>query len=113
MTLKKDQMTTATLGMSFQSASDRDGALQARFDFKSDRGNTSVDILYRSFLRWRKGLTATTGPPDDASHFGLQEQRNRDYHLAEAHCASCLTIGSMVRGPSGRTMDGKASNAGR
>ena len=64
-------MTTATLGMSFQSASDRVGALQAPFDFKSDRGNTSVDILYRRFLRWRKGLTATTGPPDDASHFGF------------------------------------------
>lgn len=42
--LKKGQMTTAILGISFQSASDRDGALQARFDFKSDRGNTAVDI---------------------------------------------------------------------
>jgi len=42
--LKKGQMTTATLGISFQSASDRDGALQARFDFKSDRGNNPVDI---------------------------------------------------------------------
>lgn len=37
-------MTTAVLGISFQSASDRDGSLQARFDFKSDRGNTPVDI---------------------------------------------------------------------
>lgn len=44
MALKKGQMTTATLGISFQSASDRDGALQARFDFKSDRGSTPVDI---------------------------------------------------------------------
>lgn len=44
MALKKGEMTTAILGLSFQSASDRDGALQARFDFKSDRGNTPVDI---------------------------------------------------------------------
>lgn len=42
--LKKGEMTTATLGMSFQTASDRDGALQARFDFKSDRGSSAVDI---------------------------------------------------------------------
>ena len=42
--LKTGQMTTATLGISFQSSSDRDGALQARFDFKSDRGSTAVDI---------------------------------------------------------------------
>lgn len=44
MALKKGEMTSATLGISFQSASDRDGALQARFDFKSDRGSTPVDI---------------------------------------------------------------------
>ena len=44
VTLKKGQLTTATLGMNFQSASDRDGALQARFDFKSDRGSNPVDI---------------------------------------------------------------------
>lgn len=42
--LKKGEMTTATLGMSFQTASDRDGALQARFDFKSDRSSSAVDI---------------------------------------------------------------------
>lgn len=42
--LKKGQTTTAVLATSFQSASDRDGALQARFDFKSDRGSTPVDI---------------------------------------------------------------------
>lgn len=42
--LKKGETTTATLGISFQSASDRDGALQARFDFKSDRGSSAVDI---------------------------------------------------------------------
>lgn len=42
--LKKGQMTTAILAISFQSSSDRDGALQARFDFKSDRGSTAVDI---------------------------------------------------------------------
>jgi hypothetical protein len=42
--LKKGQMTTATLGVEFQSASDRDGALQARFDIKSDRGSNPVDI---------------------------------------------------------------------
>lgn len=42
--LKKGETTTATLGISFQTASDRDGALQARFDFKSDRGSSAVDI---------------------------------------------------------------------
>lgn len=42
--LKKGQMSTAILGIRFQSVSDRDGALQARFDIKSDRGSTPVDI---------------------------------------------------------------------
>lgn len=44
MALKKGQMSTATVGISFQSASDREGALQARLDIKSDRGSNAVDI---------------------------------------------------------------------
>jgi AP-3 complex subunit beta len=42
--LKKGQTSTASIGITFESASDRDGLAVAKFDVKSDRGSTSIDI---------------------------------------------------------------------
>jgi hypothetical protein len=42
--LAKGKMAMAVLGMTFASVSDREGSLQARFDLKSDRGSTALDL---------------------------------------------------------------------
>lgn len=42
--LKKGMVSTFFIGLTFASASDRDGASVAKFDVKSDRGTTSIEI---------------------------------------------------------------------
>lgn len=42
--LAKGQMAVAILGVTFASVSDREGSLQARFDLKSDRATTALDL---------------------------------------------------------------------
>lgn len=42
--LQKGQTSTVFIGITFESASDRDGVAMAKFDVKSDRGSTSIDI---------------------------------------------------------------------
>ncbi|KAL7544429.1 hypothetical protein ACHAWF_007809, partial [Thalassiosira exigua] len=42
--LKKGMASTVFIGLTFSSASDRDGGMVAKFDVKSDRGTTSIEI---------------------------------------------------------------------
>eukprot|EP00984_Skeletonema_dohrnii_P019666 scaffold9453_cov84-Skeletonema_dohrnii-CCMP3373.AAC.3 len=42
--LKKGQASIVFIGITFESATDRDGVALAKFDVKSDRGSTSIDI---------------------------------------------------------------------
>jgi len=42
--LKKGMASTVFIGLTFASASDRDGVLVAKFDVKSDRGTTSIEV---------------------------------------------------------------------
>lgn len=42
--LKKGMASSVFVGLTFASASDRDGVTVAKFDVKSDRGSTSIEI---------------------------------------------------------------------
>lgn len=42
--LKKGMASTVFIGLTFASATDRDGVTVAKFDVKSDRGNTSIEV---------------------------------------------------------------------
>lgn len=42
--LKKGMVSTLFIGITFASATDRDGVTVAKFDVKSDRGTTSIEI---------------------------------------------------------------------
>lgn len=42
--LKQGQTSSIFIGITFESATDRDGVAVAKFDVKSDRGSTSIDI---------------------------------------------------------------------
>ncbi len=42
--LKQGQITTVYIGLTFASATDRDGVALAKFDIKSDRGSNPVEI---------------------------------------------------------------------
>ena len=42
--LKKGQTSTVFIGITFESVTDRDGVVMAKFDVKSDRGSTSIDV---------------------------------------------------------------------
>ena len=42
--LKKGKISTVFIGLTFSSATDRDGIALAKFDIKSDRGTTPVEI---------------------------------------------------------------------
>lgn len=44
LALKKDKVTTVSLGIVFASATDKDGVSVAKFDVKSDRGTTPIEI---------------------------------------------------------------------
>lgn len=42
--LEKSKLAQAYMGVDFASASDRDGAMHARFEIKSDRNSTPIDF---------------------------------------------------------------------
>ena len=42
--LKKGMVSTLFIGITFASATDRDGVTVAKFDVKSDRGTTSIEV---------------------------------------------------------------------
>lgn len=44
LALKKAQVSTVSLGISFASATDKDGMSVAKFDVKTDRGTTPIEI---------------------------------------------------------------------
>lgn len=44
LALKKGQVSTLSLGISFGSSTDKDGVSVAKFDVKSDRGTTPIEI---------------------------------------------------------------------
>lgn len=44
LALKKGQISTISLGIAFGSATDKDGVCVAKFDVKSDRGTTPIEI---------------------------------------------------------------------
>ena len=44
LVLKKNKVSTVSLGITFASATDKDGVTLAKFDIKSDRGTTSIEI---------------------------------------------------------------------
>ena len=112
MALKKGEMTTATLGISFQSASDREGVLQARFDFKSDRGSNAVDIRpslgdmlqpcrmnmkdFDSCVEMLQGFSRVV------SKFQLPAPVSKSYEVLPA---SIMNYAALVRSPSVETLN--------
>jgi hypothetical protein len=44
LALKKDKVSTVLLGITFSSPTDKDGVSVAKFDVKSDRGTTPIEI---------------------------------------------------------------------
>lgn len=44
LALRKDEVSTVSLGITFASATDKDGVSVGKFDVKSDRGTTPIEI---------------------------------------------------------------------
>mmetsp|Transcript_37605 Transcript_37605/g.65975 ORF Transcript_37605/g.65975 Transcript_37605/m.65975 type:complete len:1393 (-) Transcript_37605:32-4210(-) len=70
--LKKGMASTVFIGLTFASASDRDGVAVAKFDVKSDRGSTSIEVRPTLGELLNDDATKTTSQPEfDAAISGL------------------------------------------
>ncbi len=71
--LKKGMASTVFIGITFASATDRDGVTVAKFDVKSDRGTTSIEVRPTLGELLNDDVPKTTSQTDfDTRMFALQ-----------------------------------------
>lgn len=100
LALKKGKVSTVSLGITFASATDRDGLSVAKFDIKSDKGSTPIEIrpTLGEFLDATKTKSISQVDFDKAvdEMHGIHQRTTSTFSLSPVDTAAYKNIPSIV-----------------
>ena len=100
LALKKSKVSTVSLGITFASATDRDGLSVAKFDVKSDKGSTPIEIrpTLGEFLDATKTKSISQVDFDKAvdEMHGIHQRTTSTFSLSPVDTAAYKNIPSII-----------------